>query len=101
MPNSARPGDALSKARLQRSAQRSDSCIARSISLRSAGNRTHSSSCMAMSEPSRICTCMARSGDNSTIAPSRCERKVTPCSLILRSVASDITWKPPESVRIG
>ena len=32
MPNSARPAGAASKARLQRSAQRSDSCMARSIS---------------------------------------------------------------------
>ena len=54
-----------------------------------------------MSEPSSICTSMARSGVSSTMAPSRCERKVTPSSVILRSGASDITWKPPESVRIG
>ena len=78
MPNNARPGAARAKARLQRSAQRSDSFMARSISARSAGSRTHSSSCMAMSEPSRICTSTARSGDSSTIAPSRCERNVTP-----------------------
>ena len=44
---------------------------------------------------------MARSGDSSTMAPSRCERKVTPCSSSLRKSDSDITWKPPESVRIG
>ena len=35
------------------------------------------------------------------MAPSRCERKVTPCSLSLRKGDSDITWKPPESVRIA
>ncbi len=44
---------------------------------------------------------MERSGVNSNIAPSRCERKVTPVSSSLRSPESDITWKPPESVRIG
>ncbi len=44
---------------------------------------------------------MARSGVNSIMAPSRWERKVTPCSSTLRKAASDITWKPPESVRIG
>jgi hypothetical protein len=82
-------------------AQRSDNCIARSISARSAGRRTHSSSCMAISEPSSRCTSIERSGDSSTLAPSICERNVTACSLSLRSCASDITWKPPESVSIG
>ena len=76
-------GAAPSKARLQRSAQRSDSFMARSMSPRSAGSRTHSSSCMTMSEPSRSCTSTARSGDNSTSAPSICERKVTPSSVDL------------------
>ena len=40
-------------------------------------------------------------GVSSTMAPSRCERNVTPFSSTLRSSASDMTWKPPESVRIG
>ena len=44
---------------------------------------------------------MARSGESSTIAPSRWERNVTQRSSILRSSDSDMTWKPPESVRIG
>ncbi len=35
------------------------------------------------------------------MAPSRCERKVTPFSVSLRKDDSDITWKPPLSVRIG
>ena len=35
------------------------------------------------------------------MAPSMCERKVTPWSATLRSCESDMTWKPPESVRIG
>ena len=35
------------------------------------------------------------------MAPSRWERKVTPSSVTLRRSDSDITWKPPESVRIG
>src|ERR1700676_4770068 len=50
------PAGAVSKGRLLRSAQRSDNCIARSISASSAGKLTHSSSCMAMSEPSRRST---------------------------------------------
>ena len=35
------------------------------------------------------------------LAPSRWERKVTPLSSTLRSCDSDMTWKPPESVRIA
>ena len=54
-----------------------------------------------MSEPSSRCTSIERSGDSSTLAPSICERKVTAFSLTLRNSASDITWKPPESVSIG
>ena len=54
-----------------------------------------------MSAPSSVWISIARSGVSSTIAPSICERKVTPSSSILRSSDSDITWKPPESVRIG
>ncbi len=54
-----------------------------------------------MSEPSSRCTSIERSGDNSTMAPSMWDRKVTAFSLTLRSSDSDITWKPPESVRIG
>ena len=71
------------------------------MSARSAGSRTHSSICMAMSEPSSRCTSIERSGDSSTLAPSICERKVTACSVTLRRSDSDITWKPPESVSIG
>ena len=101
MPNSARPGPALSNARLQRSAQESDSRIARSSSARVFGSLMHSSSCIEMSAPSSDWISMARSGVRSTMVPSMCERKVTPLSLILRSSDSDMTWKPPESVRIG
>ena len=71
------------------------------MSARSAGSRTHSSICMAMSEPSRSCTSIERSGDNSIFVPSICERKVTAFSVTLRRSDSDITWKPPESVSIG
>ena len=67
-----------------------------------AGRRTHSSSCIAMSEPS--------SAGSRSRAPAsaqrwrrryasgtspRCSRR--PCA----AADSDITWKPPESVRIG
>ena len=101
MPNSMYPSGAVSNARLLRSAQRSESRIARSMSSRDAGKRTHSSICMAMSAPSSRCTSIERSGDNSTFMPSMCERNVTARSLTLRRSDSDITWKPPESVSIG
>ena len=35
------------------------------------------------------------------VAPSMWDWKVTPSGSIFRSFDSDITWKPPESVRIG
>ena len=54
-----------------------------------------------MSDPSRFWISIARSGESATIAPSICERKVTPLSSSLRSSDSDITWNPPELVRIG
>ena len=54
-----------------------------------------------MSAPSRFWISIARSGDSATIAPSICERNVTPFSSSLRNADSDMTWKPPESVRIG
>ncbi len=54
-----------------------------------------------MSAPSSDWISMARSGVSSTMSPSMCERNVTPLSVILRSSDSDMTWKPPESVRIG
>ena len=44
---------------------------------------------------------MLRSGERWCIAPSTWLRKLTPSSLSLRSSARLITWKPPESVRIG
>ncbi len=51
MPNAACPG-APAKALRERSAQRSDSRIARSASASPHGSRTHSSNCICMSEPS-------------------------------------------------
>ena len=35
------------------------------------------------------------------MAPSTGEAKVTPASVILRRLARDQTWNPPESVSIG
>ena len=79
MPNSARPGGALSKARLQRSAQRERQPhgaleLGRACSAARCTRRAAST----MSAPSSVWISMARSGDRSTMAPSRCERKVTP-----------------------
>ena len=44
---------------------------------------------------------MARSGESECVEPSMCDWKVTPSSVIVRSLARLITWKPPLSVRIG
>ncbi len=44
---------------------------------------------------------MHRSGVSAWRLPSRCELNTTPSSSMRRRAASDITWKPPESVRIG
>jgi hypothetical protein len=66
-----------------------------------AGYGVHSSKIIAMSASRSRCTCMERSGVNITGSPLCGERKLTPSSVILRSVARLNTWKPPESVRIG
>ena len=54
-----------------------------------------------MSESSSAWISSERSGVSTNVAPSICDWKVTPVSSSLRSCASDMTWKPPESVRIG
>lgn len=54
-----------------------------------------------MSEPSRFWISTERSGVSTCFEPSICDWKVTPSSVSLRRLASDITWNPPESVRIG
>ncbi len=100
MPNIALPG-CSPKAAFDRSAQRSDSRMARSASSGGHGSLTHSSSCIWMSEPSSRWISIDRSGVSSWREPSICDWKVTPRSLSLRSLARLITWKPPESVRIG
>src|SRR2546427_138281 len=53
----------------------------------------HSSSTMAMSEPSASCTSTAFSGVSKCSAPSRCDRKSTPWSVIFRSPARLKTFK--------
>lgn len=44
---------------------------------------------------------MDRSGLSIMYAPSKWFWKRTPSSVILRSLARDQTWNPPESVKIG
>ena len=75
--------------------------MARWISVRAAGSLRHSSICIEMSAPNSAWISTERSGDSSNMVPSRCERNVTACSVSLRKDDNDITWKPPESVRIG
>ena len=59
------------------------------------------SNCMITSAPRLISIAITRSGVKCRSDPSMCERKVTPSSVTALSDASENTWKPPESVRIG
>ena len=54
-----------------------------------------------MSLPSTFWMRIDSSGPRNTFEPSVGAAKVTPASVILRRCASENTWKPPESVRIG
>ena len=105
MPKQARPARSASllpKRALERFAQRIDSASDFSITgFARPASAGHSSSTIWISEPSRRWISIARSGDRNSAWPSICDWKRTPSSLILRRDASDITWKPPESVRIG
>jgi hypothetical protein len=66
--------------------------IAASMIARSAPPGGHSSSSIAMSEPSSACTRIDSSGVSSFFSPFRCDRKATPWSSTLRSFASENTW---------
>ena len=90
------------KAALQRAPQRADRRSASAARASLAGQATHSSSCMTMSEPSRSAwISMDRSGESAWRDPSRWLWNVTPVSSTLAILDSDMTWKPPLSVRIG
>ena len=54
-----------------------------------------------MSEPSSPWIAIERSGVRTWVVPSMCDWKVTPVSSIFLKDVRDMTWKPPESVRIG
>ncbi len=101
MPNSAASLLKASCASRERCAQRRLSSIERRATSSVAGYGVHSSKIITMSEWSTLWIRMLSSGPRNTLAPSVGEAKVTPCSLILRRCASENTWKPPESVRIG
>ncbi len=99
MPN--RAASLPSCARRERSAQRRLSSIEVRATSSVAGYGVHSSKIMTMSEPSTFWMCMLSSGPRNTRLPSVGAAKCTPASVILRLCASEKTWKPPESVRIG
>ena len=61
----------------------------------------HSSKAIAMVEPRLDWMRMLSSGPMKILLPSMCDWKRTPSSLMVRNCASEKTWKPPESVRIG
>ena len=67
----------------------------------SAGKGVHSSNAITMSASSSRWISIEDSGLSMCSEPSIWLRNRTPSSLIRRSLASDITWNPPESVRIG
>ena len=54
-----------------------------------------------MSEPMTRCISIDSFGPRKNSWPSMWELKRHPSSVILRIRASEKTWKPPESVRIG
>ena len=56
---------------------------------------------MTISDPSSRWISIERSGVSMCFDPSIWLENFTPSSVSLRSPASDITWNPPESVRIG
>ena len=57
---------------------------------------------MEMSAPMRSAwISIERSGVSTCLEPSTWLEKVTASSLTLEMPARDMTWKPPESVRIG
>ena len=100
-PRPPSPRTARNAARPLR-AQRWVSSIERAAWSRVAGYGVHSSSAIATSTPkSPSCSCAALSGVRRCGLPSRWLRKRTPSSESFLFAARDITWKPPESVRIG
>jgi hypothetical protein len=66
-----------------------------------AGSAGHSSKHMVMVASSACWICVELSGVSRCLEPSICEANVTPSWSSLRSAPSDMTWNPPESVRIG
>ena len=84
-----------------RTAHRIDSSIEARAWSSVAGNGVHSSNAMVMVASNWSWMAVELSGVSRCAVPSRWERKVTPSASILRSPDSDMTWKPPESVRIG
>ena len=101
MPNRAWVSRAPNAA-LERAPQRAERRMASAARSSSAGSATSSSSCMTMSEPSRSAwISIDRSGDSAWREPSRWLWKVTASSVTLEIFESDMTWKPPLSVRIA
>ena len=86
---------------MPRSAHFIDSRIETAAAASSTGQLVHSSNDMVMSASRSFWISIERSGVSRCCEPSIGERKVTPSASSLRRSLSDITWKPPESVRIG
>ena len=100
MPKRAWPGRSP-KASRDRWAQRIDRRMEAWETSSVAGKGVHSSKAMTMSEPRSRWIAIEASGVSRWREPSMWLAKVTPFSVIVRSPLRLITWKPPESVRIG
>ncbi len=61
----------------------------------------HSSKTITISEFNFFWTSILISGDKKTLLPSIWELNVTPSEVTMVFFESDITWNPPESVKIG
>ena len=73
-------------------------CSARA---RSQGQGRHSSNTIAMSLPMIRWISIDSRGPRKMRRPSRCELNQQPSGVSVRIFASENTWKPPESVRMG
>ncbi len=100
MPNSARPRAALRRAaRALRPAQRQ---LHRLVDGGALVGQRHAFVELHLDVGAEEALDLHRAlGVSSKREPSTWLAKVTPCSVSLRSLASDMTWKPPESVRMG
>ena len=107
MPNRACPGlrqpssGCVRRRAWQRSAQASERSTARSHLLRRGGQRDALVELHLDVGAEQALDLDGALGREQCVEPSMCDWKATPSSVILRSFDRLMTWKPPESVRMG